>query len=403
MSSREDWSPRPIVERLTQVASAFRERFGRAPEAIAQGPGRVNLIGEHLDYNDGLVLPAAIDRSVLVAFARREDAEVRAHSVDVGQDATFRLGHEIQKSGKTPWSNYIRGVSLVLTEACKPPFGLDLAVAGDVPLGAGLSSSAALEVATAGALRAAWQLDLDDKRLALLCQRAENEFVGVQCGVMDQLASALGRAEHALLIDCRSLECEQVRLPLAEQNVALVVVDSGQRRRLEQSDYNRRREECAEALRLLRESIKERPPGALRDVTMDDIERASLPERLLRRARHVVTEQGRVERAVEVLRTGDFERFGSLMDESHVSLRDDFEVSTPELDRLTELAQAQRAVLGARLTGAGFGGCTVNLVREEAVDVFAVDVVERYASETRLSARMLVCRAADGLRVHRLE
>jgi galactokinase len=403
VSSRDDRSPRSIEERLTEVAAVFRERCGRAPEAIAQAPGRVNLIGEHLDYNDGLVLPVAIDRSILVAFARREDAEVRAYSVDFGEESTFRLGRQIQKAGQMPWSNYIRGICSMLTEACKSTSGLDLAVVGDIPLGAGLSSSAALEVATAGALRAAWQLDIDDKRLALLCQRAENEFVGVQCGVMDQLASALGRADHALLIDCRSLECEHIPLPLNEQGVALVVVDSGQRRRLEQSDYNRRREECAEALRLLRASKPEHSPAALRDVALDDLGGSLLPEMLLRRARHVVTEQRRVDCAVEALQTGDLARFGVLMNESHVSLREDFEVSTPELDRLVELAQAQRSVLGARLTGAGFGGCTVNLVREDAVDAFAVDVVERYASETKLSARMLVCGAADGLRVHRLE
>jgi len=403
VSARDDGSPRPLEERLTHMAAAFRERFGRAPEAIARAPGRVNLIGEHLDYNDGLVLPMAIDRSVLAAFARRGDEDMRVYSVDFAEEATLRLGSQLQTVEGARWSNYVCGVYTVLTEASNDKSGLDLVISGDVPLGAGLSSSAALEVATAGALRAAWQLDLDDKGLALVCRRAENEFVGVQCGVMDQLASALARAGHALLIDCRSLECEQVRMPLAEQNVALVVVDSGQRRRLEQSDYNRRREECADALRLLQESMKERPPAALRDVTMNDIERASLPETLHRRARHVVTEQSRVESAVEALRTADIECFGALMNESHVSLRDDFEVSTLELDQLAELAQGQRGVLGARLTGAGFGGCTVNLVREDAVDAFAVDVVERYVSETTLPARMLVCRASDGLRLHRLE
>lgn len=402
MSLRGDLLPRPLEERLTEVTATFRERFGRAPEAIAEAPGRVNLVGEHLDYNGGLVLPVAIDRSVLVAFARRDDAEVGVYSVEFGEDSAFRLGSQMQTNAEAPWSKYVRGVSWVLTEACDPHFGLDLAVDGDVPLGAGLSSSAALEVATAGALRASWDLDLDEKRLALLCQRAENEFVGVQCGVMDQLASALGRADYALLIDCRSLECEHVPLLLNDHGLAIVVVDSGQRRKLEQSDYNRRREECVEALQVLREQMREDPPVALRDVMMDDLGTCSLPEPLLRRTRHVVTEQARVERAVGALRAGNLERLGALMNESHASLRDDFEVSTSELDRLVELAQAEPDVLGARLTGAGFGGCTVNLVRQDAVDVFAVDVVERYVSETKLSARMLVCRAADGLRVNRL-
>jgi len=317
--------------------------------------------------------------------------------MDFDEESTFRLGNRIQRSVQTAWDNYIRGVCSGLTEAFEPRRGLDMSVTSDVPLGAGLSSSAALEVATAGAFRAAWQLDLDDERLALLCQRAENDFVGVQCGAMDQLVSALARADHALLIDCRSLEREHVPLLLDELGVALVVVDSGLPRRLEQSDYNRRREECAGALRLLRAELPDRQLAALCDVAVDDFESSSLPEELLRRVRHVVTEQKRVECAVGALGASDIERFGTLMNESHASLRDDFDVSTPELDRLVELAQVQWGVMGARLTGAGFGGCTVNLVQEEAVDAFAVDVVERYANETAVTARMLVCRAADGL------
>ena len=396
-------SPRPIEERRAELADLFRVRFGRAPEAITEAPARVNLIGEHLDYNGGLVLPVAIDRSVLVAFGRSGHREVRAYSTDVGQESAFRLGQEIQHDADAHWSDYVRGVTDVLTKAGDGCSGLDLLISGDVPLGAGLSSSAALEVATAGALRSAWGLDIEDGPLALFCQRAENDFVGVRCGVMDQLASTLGRAGHALLIDCRSLECEHVPLGLEERGIAIVVVDSGQRRRLEEADYNRQRKECVQALRLLRASTTQRPARSLVDATVEDLGRASLPGTLLRRARHVVTEQARVERAVAALRNDYLDTVGALMNESHVSLRDDFEVSTAELDLLVELAQAQPTVLGARLTGAGFGGSTVNLVCADALDGFAMDVVERYASETNLKARMLVCRASDGLRVHQQE
>ena len=389
-----------MSERREKLAATFELRFGRPPMGIAEAPGRVNLIGEHVDYNEGLVLPVAIDRSVLVAFARSDQENVRAYSVDFGEESSFRLGPQLRNTAGSAWIVYVQAVALVLTEAGSRQSGVDLAIAGDVPLGGGLSSSAALEVAVAGALRAAWQLDIDDKQLALLCQRAENEAVGVQCGVMDQLASALGRADHALRIDCRALVCEPVPLPLAEFGVALVIVDSGQRRALHTSAYNRRREECVQALRLVQNALPGRGLRALRDVTLEDIRDALLDGVSLRRVRHVVNEITRVERAVGALRCGDIATFGDLMNSSHASLRDDFEVSTPELDRLVELAQTRDYVFGARLTGAGFGGCTVNLVRADAIDAFGVDVVERYAQEAKLPAQMFVCHASDGLRVH---
>jgi galactokinase len=386
---------------LARLNPAVRARFGWGPAAVADAPGRVNLIGEHLDYNDGLVLPAAIDRSVLVAFGVRPDAEVRGYSLDFDEELRLSLDGCIERDEEHSWSNYLRGVVWALREEGWSGPGLDLVATGDVPIGSGLSSSAALEVAVLGALREAWGLDLDGRRLALLGQRAENEFVGVRCGVMDQFAAALGVAGHALLIDCRSLEYETVPLRLAERGLALIVVDCGVPRRLGQSDYNRRREECAEALRLLREAMAERPPAALRDVSMAELEEhgRGLPAPLRRRVRHVVTEMKRVEAGVGALRDGDLEAFGRLMNNSHASLRDDFEVSCPELDRLVNLGQSLSGVLGARLTGAGFGGCTVNLVREDVVEAFDDKVVGRYNHETGLSGKMHVCRAADGLRV----
>jgi len=387
-------------DRLARAQAAFRERFGRAPEGVAEAPGRVNLIGEHLDYNDGLVLPVAIDRSLLVAYAQRADATVRVASLDYDEESCFALEGPISRDEAQPWSNYVRGAIDVALREGFSGCGLDLAVTGDVPVGAGLSSSAALEVATLGAMRAAWGLELDGRRLALLAQRAENDFVGVQCGVMDQLASALSTAGHAVLIDCRSLAVEQLPLRFEEQGAAIVVVDSGVRRRLEDSAYNARRAECTEAVARLRAALPGRTIDALRDVTEDDLARAALPETLLRRARHAVSELRRVHEGVRALRRGDLATFGSLMDASHASLRDDFEVSCPELDRLVELAQALPGVFGSRLTGAGFGGCTVSLVREGALPAFRDEVVARHAREGGREAQLLVCRASDGLRVH---
>jgi galactokinase len=402
MGGAEDVARLSPEARRAELAKAFARRFGRAPEGFSEAPGRVNLIGEHLDYNEGLVLPVAIDQSVLAAFARREDAEVRAYSIDFDEESRFALDAPIGRDDERPWANYVRGVCSALLEEGAPGVGLDLAITGDVPFGAGLSSSAALELATLGALRAAWGLDIDDKALALLGQRAENEFVGVQCGVMDQLTSALGVAGHALLIDCRTLQVEPVALPFEEHGVALVVADSAVPRRLEASAFNRRREECAEALRLLREAMPDRRPAALRDVSRADLDAhgGALPPALLRRARHVASELARVRSAVEALRGGQIEAFGALMNASHASLRDDFEVSCPELDLLAGLAEGLDGVLGSRLTGAGFGGCTVNLVRADAIGSFREQVIERYRRETGLPARAFVCRASDGLRVH---
>lgn len=389
-------------QRLSNLKEAFRTHFGRPTDGAAEAPGRVNLIGEHLDYNDGLVLPAAIDRTVLVVFAARSDADVHVYSLDFDSESRFSLDDPIAREDANPWSNYLRGVVSVLREEGFSGPGLDLIVTGDVPVGSGLSSSAALEVAALGALRAAWDLDFDDTRLALLGQRAENQFVGVQCGIMDQFAAALGVADHALLIDCRSLEHEVVPLRLSEQGFALIVADTALPRRLERSEYNRRREECQEALDLLRDGMPQ-APEALRDVSPAQLEEHAgrLPEILRRRARHVVSEMERVVDSVRALRRGDLDTFGRLMNASHTSLRDDFEVSCPELDRLTEIAQGLRGVAGARLTGAGFGGCTVNLVRAEAVDAFQREVLGRYNHEMGLPGKAYVCRAAEGLRLRR--
>jgi len=369
-----------------QLLATFDEVFTRCPTVVSEAPGRVNLIGEHTDYNEGFVLPLAIDRTVTVAAAPANGKAVRVYSGDFDARDEWRADAP-RRTGRREWRDYVRGVAWALLDAGYELRGGDLAITGGVPLGAGLSSSAALELAVAGAFCALAELDVDGQKLALLCQKAENQFVGVQCGIMDQLAAACSRAGNALLIDCRSLELEYVPLP---PEIAVVVVDSKVQRELGETAYNERQEECAAAARTL--GVK-----SLRDAAERDTLR--LPEPLDGRARHVIGENARVLAAADAMRRGDGAPLGQLMYESHASLRDDFEVSTPELDLLVKLASGTDGVIGARLTGAGFGGCTVNLLMAGAEERFESEVVERYRQETGLAAEMLVCKPADGLTV----
>ena len=375
-----------------QAQQAFALHFpGESPRCF-QAPGRVNLIGEHTDYNGGFVLPVAIDRWVVFAARARADDRVRLWSVDFEQASEFDLD-DIAKDAASPWSNYVRGVLWVLGRKGFEFCGMDAAIVGDVPIGSGLSSSAAMEVATAVTLRALWQLPLPPVQLALLCQKAENEFVGMQCGIMDQFISTLGRQGHALWIDCRSLQYELAPLPAGH---AIVVCDSMKRRGLVDSQYNARRQECEQGVQLLRQHLPN--IRLLRDVTSADLERygQELPPVVLKRCRHVVSEDERTLQAVAALRAGDVVEFGRLMHASHVSLRDDYEVSCAELDRIVELAQEAPGCLGARMTGAGFGGCTVNLVRAEAADGFARQVRECYEEATGQRPDVYVCQASEG-------
>lgn len=368
------------------LRQAFRQQFGRDPELLSEAPGRVNLIGEHTDYNGGFVLPAAIDRTVAVALARRDDGVIRAFSVDYGQCDEFAAERVRRFMGtRGGWRDYTRAVVWALLDSNVPVGGADIAISGDVPQGAGLSSSAAIEMAVAGALTAGSGVVPRD--LAIYCQKAENLFVGVQCGIMDQLASALGVAGHALLIDCRSLELEPVPLP---DGIAIVIIDSGVQRRLAETPYNTRRRECSEAARQLGvESLRDADEAMLPHLEGD----------LRKRARHVITENARVLAAVQALRSGDLKAVRRLMRESHLSLREDFEVSTPEIDLLVELADSDQDAMGSRMTGAGFGGCTVNLVTQEGASGFSERVLEQYAVRTGLRAGVHVCSAVDGMRV----
>jgi galactokinase len=372
--------------------SSFQQIFGGNPEVTVRAPGRVNLIGEHTDYNDGFVLPAAIDRSIGMTGRRRSDRTVRLHSLDLSEAVEFSLD-SIERDARHPWSNYVRGVSKILqADGHKLP-GAEIAFGGDIPREAGLSSSAAVEVAAVAFWRKLAALDFNPVYAVKVARRAENDFVGVPCGVMDQFASALARQGHALFLDCRDLSFRHVPL---RSDVKIVVCNSGVRRALAQSEYELRLKQCRQAVAQL--GTTGLAVKSLREVDLDDLEVASgaLGDLLFRRAHHVVSENQRVLEAVEVLEAGDLERFGELMVASHESLRDDYEVSSKELDALVELARKQPGALGARMTGAGFGGCTVNLVQAEAAEEFAAAVRAGYKQALGLDAEIYICQASDG-------
>jgi galactokinase len=343
-----------------RAARAYRERFAEEPELLASAPGRINLIGEHTDYNGGFVLPCAVSRRVVVAVGRGGD-ELYSTNFDEARP----LAGEKDSS----WADYPRGVAWAIGEAGGEIERFRAVFSGDVPLGSGLSSSAAIEAATALALDALFGLGMDRKELAVLCQRAENEFVGVQSGIMDQYASLLCKEGAALLVDCRSLEAQNVPLDLNRANLALLVCDTRVERGLADTGYNDRRAACERAARAL--GVEQ-----LRDAREEDLELLSGEE--LKRARHIVTENARVLEAVGALRAEDFRELGRLMYASHDSMRRDFEISTQELDAFVELARGAKA-LGARLTGAGFGGCAIALVRDGETEALTQEVQQMFA------------------------
>jgi galactokinase len=377
----------------SDLRAAFSQRFGTHPRLLVRAPGRVNLIGEHTDYNEGFVLPIAIDRATFVAGRSRSDQTVRVYSANFDEEDSFTLDR-IERSAERPWSNYVRGVVKGLLARDLPLTGADLLVESDVPLGAGLSSSASLEVAVGYAFQLLNNINLLGEELALLAQGAENSFVGMQCGIMDQFMSALGRAGHALLLDCRDLSYRTIPIP---PDVRVVVCDSGVRHTLVGSEYNERRAACHEAVQLLRTRLPK--ISALRDVSPAQLQANAdvLPPAILPRARHVVAEIDRTRRAAEALEQGELVRFGQFMLESHVSLRDDYEVSVPEIDTLVELARALPGCYGSRITGGGFGGSTVSLVRVGDVSGFAAELAARYNASTGEAARVLICTPSEGV------
>jgi galactokinase len=344
-----------------QAKELFLQTFAGKPEAAVMAPGRVNLIGEHTDYNEGYVLPMAVDRGVAIAGRKSNDSKVFLYSADYRQRDEFSLD-SIRPDLTLRWANYFKGVALQLRKNGISFGGCEAVLKGDLPQGAGLSSSAALEVASAVFLQKLFQLNLKDMDLIRLTQRAENEFVGVQCGIMDQFASYLGGKDHALFIDCRSLEHDWVPL---SRDFNVVVFNTGVKRELASSDYNERRKQCQEGVRLLSQVLP--PIHSLRDVSLCDFEKYQnqLDEVTLKRCRHVITENQRVLDTVEALKNKNWGRVKALFKESHESLRYDYEVSCPELDALVELAQEHPLQSGSRMTGGGFGGCTIHLVPSE--------------------------------------
>lgn len=380
---------------IRRVRRTFGELYGSPAPRVAFAPGRVNLIGEHTDYNEGFVFPMAITRGVALAFRPRHDRRLRGHATSFRESREADLG-SLRPGSITGWLAYVAGVAWALEGHVAHLPGLDFVIDADLPVGAGLSSSAALEVAAARAFAQAWDLPWDPIPMATRCRRAENEFVGVPCGLMDQFASAASREGCATVLDCRTLDTRAVPLP---EGAVVAVMDTGVRRELARSAYQERRSSCDAAVAALRSPFPE--VRALRDVTREMLERIrpALDPVVYRRARHVVEENGRPSAMAAALQTGDLAAAGRLMNESHASLRDQYQVSSPELDALTDSARAHPACFGARMTGAGFGGCAIALVRREGAEAFLQAAESSYRSRGRRGEAWFVTRPAGGVRI----
>ena len=387
-----------IMDRVTKI---FQETFGSVSAHMVRSPGRVNLLGEHVDYNDGFVLPAAIDRATYVAFSPSNTSICRLVAADFNQEASFSPQTIPSKTqpDRFPlpeWAHYPAGVMWSLNEEDLETPGLNAVYASDVPRGSGLSSSASVEMAFALAWQTLSSWRLSSMQRALLGQRAENQYVGVNCGIMDQFASACGVENKLLLLDCRSLEWKTIPLP---EDVSIVIADTTVRRKLTSGEYNKRRAACEEAVRLLKHDLPY--IQSLRDVSVKEFNRfaETLPEEVEKRARHVVEEIERSKQAEALLEAGNIQRFGELMNQCHVSLRELYEVSCPELDVMARVAQSLDGCYGARLTGAGFGGCTVNVVAHEKAEEFAKRLGSGYEAHTELHPEIYVTRASNGAEV----
>ena len=378
---------------MQNVSASFPRVFGYEPTHHIQAPGRVNLIGEHTDYNDGFVLPCAINYQTVVAAKQRDDRLVRVVACDY-QDAQdeFSLDAPIEFVADKMWANYIRGVVKCLLQRGFEFGGVDIAVSGNVPQGAGLSSSAALEVVIGQTFKTLYNLAISQAEIALNGQQAENEFVGCNCGIMDQLISAQGQDNHALLIDCRSLECQSVSMP---EDMAVVIINSNKQRGLVDSEYNTRRQQCEEAAQIF--GVK-----ALRDVTIEQFvaKQNELSPDVAKRARHVITENTRTVEAAKALEEGNITLLAQLMEQSHNSMRDDFEITVKEIDTLVDIVKDVVGEQGGvRMTGGGFGGCVVSLVPPQLVDAVKQAIAEQYEAKTGLKETIYVCHATDGASV----
>lgn len=383
------------------LISSFAHLFGKQPTLLSRAPGRVNLLGEHVDYNDGPVLPVAIDRTVRLAVAPSDGNIVTLYAMDFDQQVSFKLSEldakvDLQGQPLPGWALYPAGVAWALNADGLSVSGIQAAFTSDVPIGAGLSSSAAVDIVFSITWQAIGGWEADRMRLARLCQIGDNQYVGIACGLMDQFASTHGQEGHALYFDTRSLEWEAIPLP---SDISIVIADSGIRRALVDSEYNERRASCEKAVELLRQYKAD--IQSLRDISPQEFAAYCefLPPVIRRRAEHVVKEIARVQSAVVALRLKEKESFGALMYSGHASLRDLYQVSTPELDALVEIARGLSGCYGARLTGAGFGGCTVNLVDESHAPKFMRDIEDAYLRQVGLPAQVYLCHASSGASV----
>jgi galactokinase len=377
------------------LQTVFREQFGAPPVCGARAPGRVNIIGEHTDYNGGFVLPMAIERDTVILARPRPDRRLCAYALNLDARAEASLDR-LERAPEAPWLDYITGVAAELAKLNRPLTGADLVVAGDVPIGCGLSSSAALEMAALTLFEELGGFRLDGADGPRLGQRVENEFLGLSSGIMDQFISRMGKADHALFLDCRSYAYELV--PVAFPGAIFVVANTGVSRGLTASKYNERVEECAMAVAVLQQ--RGGAGGELRDFTLGELEaaRGIMGDTAFRRARHVITENVRTLQARDALAGGDAARLGELMNASDASLREDYEVTCPELDAMTAIARALPGCHGARMTGAGFGGCTVHLVERAQTDAFSGALLAAYREQTGLDGEVIVSAPAEGAR-----
>jgi galactokinase len=382
-------SARPV---LARARNAFQQLYGTPAAYIFRAPGRVNLIGEHTDYNDGFVMPAAIGFYTYTAAGPRNDRKLCVYSMNFHEEASLELD-AIDPGSKKHWSDYVRGVAGVLQQTGTPLRGTNLVIHGEVPIGSGLSSSAAIEVSSALALLANAGVEMERGRIAQVCQQAEHKYAGAFCGIMDQFVSCFGEANHAMLLDCRSLAREAI--PIAA-DVRIVICNTKVKHDNASGEYNARRRSCEDGVRHLQQFLP--AISALRDVTMADLKQhgGNLPEITHRRCRHVITENLRVQAAGTALKNGDLAGFGKLMADSHTSLRRDYEVTCNELDLMVDLASDLPGLYGARMTGGGFGGCTVNLVQAQNVDEFHAKITEGYQRAIGIVPEIYVCSAAQG-------
>lgn len=384
-------------EVIENIRNRFVDIFQDEP-VIVRAPGRVNIIGEHTDYNEGFVLPAAIDRVIVAAAGSRDDNEIHLHSYDFNEVYTTSL--ERMRKEDASWTNYVLGVVDQLVKARRPPGGFNLVIGGNIPIGAGLSSSAAMECSVIHALNALFDLSLSSMEMVRMAQMAEHVFAGVKCGIMDQFASTFGKKEHAIRLDCRSLEYEYV--PLDLQGHKIVLLNTNVRHSLASSEYNSRRQECEQGVRWVKEKFPE--VSSLRDVNAAMLEEcvAKKDVMVFRRCLYVVEENQRLLRACDFLQAGDIEGLGQMMFQSHDGLSRDYEVSCPELDLLVEAVRENPAVPGARMMGGGFGGCTINLMRTDSIPQLTTELSESYERKTGLKLDVYVAEVDEGASLARV-